>query len=100
MAARPTTQFEVNILGDGSATSFTIAIATGPIFLYSQSGHDVALSSGFSLASTLPIAAINVTSNGGLNVTSATILAGVLTLEFDGVLQSSSVYTVLGNFEF
>lgn len=98
MSNRPSLAFGFSFQGDGSSTSVSISVSTGPIVYYPPSGSSTPALSGSLSVSAAAVA--GVTCSGDLTVSGATILLGVLTVNFSTAPAEGSVYSISGTMLF
>lgn len=93
---RPALGFTVSFIADGVSKTIAFSLATGPFLL--AVGTSAQISAGFLLSTTLPVAAINLSSSDGQTPTQG-IAAGVITFTYPNAPTAGKV-DIAGDFEF
>lgn len=98
MANKSAIKFFLNIVGDGSSTTFTANVLTKPYGFYPPAGS--VLVPSFDLTSNLPTDAINLSCSSGQTVTLTSLLLGILTVSLSSAITNGNVEYITGYFTF
>lgn len=102
MAMHQSVQFGINVVGDGSATSITITLATAAItFQYPLVGNNAQLSTKFDVGSLTPTSLDSIVSGDGQTVSySIGLLGTTITFTWPIAISDHTNVFLYGNMNF
>ncbi len=97
MANKVAVGFAFKFQGDGSSTSVQCNLVTNPVYFSVPSADYPTLSP---TANATPSSVSDVSTSGGLTVSTTSVTLGVLTVNFTSAPANGTIYTVFGYLEY